>query len=79
MGAVTAILFASQKENEGRLAGVILDSPFSCFKTMVNDIVRNKVNVPGCLINSILHFLMKTVKDKTKVSLNKLKPIDLVK
>lgn len=35
MGAVTSILFLSDENNKGLIDGVILDSPFSCFKTMV--------------------------------------------
>ena len=35
MGAVTSIIFMSDEKNKNLISGIILDSPFSCFKTMV--------------------------------------------
>lgn len=78
MGAVTSILFAEKYAKELRIDGLILDSPFSCFKTMINDIIRNKVKIPSCLINTVLFFIQKTIKKKTSVNLADIKPIKSV-
>lgn len=58
---------------------MVLDSPFSCFKTMVEDIVRHQVKIPSCLINGVLSLLNGTIYKKTGVNLKKIQPIKLVK
>jgi hypothetical protein len=78
MGAVTAILFSQEEENQKIISGLILDSPFSSFKKMIYDVVSSKVKVSTCLINMLLYFLMKTVKKKTGVDLSHIKPIECV-
>jgi len=75
MGAVSSILFASNPSNVSLIHGLILDSPFNNFKKMIHDIVMLKAKLPGCCINIVLHFLMKTIKKKTGVNLLKIKPI----
>lgn len=79
MGAVTSLVYSAKKENEKTIDGIVLDSPFSCFQTMVNDIVRHRVNIPLCFVSTALYFMNNTIKKKTNVDLKKLKPIDLVK
>lgn len=79
MGAVTSLVYSSKEENGKTVDGIVLDSPFSCFQTMVNDIVRQRVNIPLCFVNSALYFMNNTIKNKIKVDLKKLKPIELVK
>lgn len=76
MGAVAAILFAS--ENNHRISGLILDSPFSCFRRMIYDIVYSRNRVPTCLIDFVMHFLVKTVRNKTGVCMYSIKPIKSV-
>jgi len=72
MGAVTSILLASDRELGSLIHGMVLDSPFSCFKTMVEDIVRHQVKIPSCLINGVLSLLNGTIKKKTGVNLKKI-------
>jgi hypothetical protein len=76
MGAVAAILYAS--DHSDSVSGLILDSPFSCFRRMIYDIVYSRRKVPLCLIDIVLHFLMRTVRAKTGVSLDSIKPIKCV-
>lgn len=40
MGAVTSIIFCSTPENKGFVNNIVLDSPFSSFPIMVDDIIR---------------------------------------
>lgn len=37
------------------------------------------MSIPNCFINGLLYFILKTVKNKTQVNLQNLKPIDLVR
>lgn len=76
MGAVAAILFA--QANNDKISGLILDSPFSCFRRMIYDIVYSKRSVPTCLIDLVMHFVLKTVKRKTGVNMYSIKPINCV-
>lgn len=78
MGAVAAILFAQEEDNQSLISGLILDSPFSSFKRTVHDVVTSRVKVPTCIINCLLYFLMRTVKRKTGVSLVDINPIKFV-
>lgn len=78
MGAVTAIIVASDPNKSNKISGMVLDSPFSCFKTMVGDIVRHNVKIPLCLVNGLLSMLTKTIKKKIGVDLLKIRPIELV-
>lgn len=78
MGAVAAILYAQDKENQDLIDGLILDSPFSSFRKMIYDVISSKVKLPTCLIDMVLYFLLKTIKKKTGVALNEIKPIKLV-
>lgn len=58
---------------------MILDSPFSCFKTMIHDVVAANTKIPRCLVNVALFFVLKTVKKKIGVDLKTIKPIKEVK
>jgi len=75
MGAVASILFAAEPSNKGIISGLILDSPFSSFRRMIYDVVTIRKNVPLCIINAVLYFILKTIKKKTGVSLSKIEPI----
>lgn len=77
MGAVAAILYTAN--NNDKVSGLLLDSPFSNFRRMIYDIVTTRKNVPTCLIDIVLFFLLKTVKKKTGVNLSKINPIDEIK
>lgn len=75
MGAVTAILAA---EHSQQIKCLILDSPFSSFKSMIHDVVASKKKIPKCFINMVLVFIMKTIRKKTGCDLRKIKPIKVV-
>jgi len=75
MGAVASILFAAEPSNKGIISGLILDSPFSSFRRMIHDVVTIRKNVPLCIINAFLYFILKTIKKKTGVNLSKIEPI----
>jgi len=76
MGAVAAILYASK--NNAQVTALILDSPFSCFRRMIYDIITSRRKVPTCLIDLAMHFILKTVRNKTGINLYHIKPIDMV-
>lgn len=76
MGAVAAILYGSKHSD--KISGLVLDSPFSCFRKMIYDIVYSRRKVPTCLIDIVMHFVLKTVKRKTGVDMYSIKPIKVV-
>ena len=79
MGAVAAILAASRDKPNKLIDCLILDSPFSCFKTMIHDVIAANSKIPKCLINMALFFVLKTVKKKIGIDLRTIKPILEVK
>ena len=55
MGAVTALLYTSKHDN--RIAGLILDSPFSNLKELAYELIQKKTNLPGFVTGIIFSYL----------------------
>ena len=55
MGAVTALLYTSK--NPGITTALILDSPYYCFKKVVQDVARIKLNIPGLIMDAVIALL----------------------
>lgn len=77
MGAVTALFYA--KRHSMFVNSMVLDSPFSDIKVMVQDVVYENFKIPGALVNPILSFLSSTIKKKVNFDILELKPIEFAK
>lgn len=77
MGAVTALFYA--KRHSMFVSSMVLDSPFSDIKVMVQDIVYENYKIPGALVNPILSFLSSTIKKKVNFDILELKPVEFAK
>ena len=75
MGAVTSLMHASRDKN---ISGLVLDSPFSSLKRVAQDLIKQKVSIPGFVVSIGMSFLNSAIKKKAKFNLNALKPIDQI-
>ena len=73
MGAVTALFYA--KRHSLYVNSMVLDSPFSDIKVMVQDVVSTNYKIPGALVSPILSMLAGTIKKKVNFNILSLKPI----
>jgi hypothetical protein len=76
MGAVTAIMYASKNP---LICCIVLDSPFAEFKRLVQELVKNRANIPPFLTSVALSMIRRTVKKKANFDINELKPIEYAK
>jgi pimeloyl-ACP methyl ester carboxylesterase len=76
MGAVTAIMYASKNPS---ISCIVLDSPFAEFKRLVQELVKNRANIPPFLTSIALSMIRRTVKKKANFDINELKPIEYSK
>jgi hypothetical protein len=72
MGAVTAIMYG---DRDPTIAGMVLDSPFSSLKMLVEELVKEKVNLPNFILNQALSLVKSTVQKKAKFKLEDIEPI----
>ena len=72
MGAVTAIMYG---DRDPSIAGMVLDSPFSSLKKLVEELVKEKVNLPNFVINQALKMVKTTVHKKANFLLENIEPI----
>ena len=72
MGAVTAIMYGDQDPS---IAGMVIDSPFSSLKKLVEELVKEKVNLPNFVINQALKLVKSTVQKKANFKLDDIEPI----
>ena len=75
MGAVTCLLHG---DRDPTIGGMVLDSPFSNMKTLVKELAKTEVNVPGFLLSIALSAVARSVKSRAHFDLDKLSPIDHV-
>lgn len=52
MGAVTAIMYASKYPSN--IIALTLDSPFSSFSRLINDLAKSKTGLPNFLFSPII-------------------------
>jgi len=76
MGAVTAIMYG---DRDPSIAGMVLDSPFSSLKTLVEELVNDKVSLPSFIVNQALSLVKSTVLKKAKFKLDDIEPIPYAK
>jgi pimeloyl-ACP methyl ester carboxylesterase len=79
MGAVSSLLYAEDPNNCRLISGLILDSPFSAFNQMVEDIVKSKCWIPGCFISCFMFFVKRTIAEKTGADMDYIEPIRSVR
>lgn len=72
MGAVTAIMYG---DRDPSIAGMVLDSPFISLKKLVEELVKEKVNLPNFVINQALKMVKTTVHKKANFLLDNIEPI----
>jgi pimeloyl-ACP methyl ester carboxylesterase len=73
MGSVTALRYASLHP---MIAGMVLDSPFSSLKALVQELVKKFSKMPKFIANIALKFLRKTIKKKADFDIFKLNPVE---
>jgi hypothetical protein len=73
MGAVTAIMYG---DRDPSIAGMVLDSPFSSLKMLVEELVKDKVTLPNFILNQALSLVKSTVLKKAKFKLEDIEPIN---
>jgi hypothetical protein len=76
MGAVTAIMYG---DRDPSIAGMVLDSPFSSLKLLVEELVKDKVSLPNFIVNQALKLVKSTVSKKANFKLDDIEPIDFAK
>ena len=72
MGAVTAIMYASKNPN--KISAMVLDSGFFSLKTLINELVETKVNLPQFVIDQMVKAVKKTVKEKANFDMGEIEP-----
>ena len=73
MGAATTLLYSYSDE---RIKAQCVDSPFADFRELAIYLCKKEINIPEFIINSVLFFLKKTIKNKNDMDIDKLRPID---
>lgn len=58
---------------------MVLDSPFSNMRKLVDELAKQYTKIPGFLVSSMLALIRKTVQGRANFDLNHLAPIDHVK
>ena len=76
MGAVTALMYGDE---DPTIAGIVLDSPFSSLKMLVEEIVKDKVSLPSFILNQAISMVKQSVKKKANFSLDEIEPINFAK
>lgn len=73
MGAVTALLYS--EENPERVSAIVVDSPFSSLKKMVQDIAFDHYKIPGFVVSLGLSIISSSIEERIGIDLfNKLDP-----
>lgn len=72
MGAVTALMYGDEDPS---IAGIVFDSPFSSLKTLVEEIVKDKISLPNFVLNKAISMVKDSVHKKAEFSLDEIEPI----
>jgi alpha-beta hydrolase superfamily lysophospholipase len=75
MGSVTALLHG---DRDPSIAGMVLDSPFSNMKILVNELAKQYTKIPSLLVSGALKLVRSTIKSKANFDIHDLSPIDHV-
>lgn len=72
MGAVTALLHG---DRDPSIAGMVLDSPFSDMKVLVQELAKQYTKIPSFLVSGAMKLIRSTIKSKANFDVNDLAPI----
>jgi pimeloyl-ACP methyl ester carboxylesterase len=72
MGAATALLHANRDPS---IAGMVLDSPFSDLRQLVQELARTHTKVPSFLVSTAMKLIRGSVKDRANFDIYNLTPI----
>ncbi len=76
MGAVTSLMYG---DSDPSVAGMVLDSPFSSLKMLVEELVKDKVSLPSFVLNQAIKLVKNTVHKKANFNLDDIEPINYAK
>lgn len=76
MGAATAMMYI-YKDN--RIKASIIDSAFGDFKVLAKQLCKKVKNVPEFLVDVVYYFVKGSIKDRCKLDLDTLRPVDYAK
>ena len=71
MGAVTAIMYG---DRDPSIAGMVLDSAFSSLKELIEELVKERVNLPNFILNQATKLVKSTIMKKAKFNLDEIEP-----
>jgi len=66
-------------DSDPSVAGMVLDSPFSSLKVLVEELVKDKVSLPNFIVNQALNLVKSTVQKKANFKLDDIEPIKFAK
>ncbi|MCQ2820946.1 MAG: alpha/beta fold hydrolase [archaeon] len=72
MGAVTAIMYGVRDPS---IAGLVLDSSFASLKVLIEELVKEKVSLPGFVLSQATKLVKSTVNKKANFNLDDIEPI----
>lgn len=72
MGAVTALMYG---DSDPTVAGMVLDSPFSSLKLLVEELVSEKITLPKFILSQAIKMVKNSVKKKAFFDLDDIEPI----
>ena len=73
MGAVTALMYGSKDLS---IAGLVLDSPFSSLKILINELAKERVGLPDFIIKHALKLIKEIIKEKADFNIDDIEPKD---
>ena len=71
MGAVTAIMYG---DRDPSIAGMVLDSAFASLKELIEELVKERVNLPNFILNQATKLVKSTIMKKAKFNLDDIEP-----
>ena len=71
MGAVTAIMYG---DRDPTIAGMVLDSAFASLKELIDELVKERVNLPNFVLNQATKLVKSTIMKKAKFNLDDIEP-----
>lgn len=72
MGAVTALIYG---DKDPSIAGLVLDSPFSSLKLLVEEIVKRQVKVADFVIDMAFGIVQDSVYERAKFKIKNIEPM----
>jgi hypothetical protein len=64
MGAVTALLFASQSKHKGVIRSCIYDSPFRSLKKLIKELASEKTGLPQFIFRPLIPIIDVRIQEK---------------